>query len=371
MNRLRAGGGGAGGDSFSPFSLYAGGTEKGLWLDPSASSTGYQDTIGTAGVLNQPIGTRLDKRLGAALGSELITVAADRDFSSDTGYWTKNAGVTISGGACVFTAVANGLGLQKGGLVSAGKFYEVSFEITAYTAGGFAIYAGGTLSAAKTAVGVHTVRVVAGSSDTVLQLYAVGETTGSADNISHREVTGNHVRQSTAAARPAWKLNGSIYSDLLDGVDDGYATATLTAGTLSADMDLFLVVKRNSSAAFVLASEDTADATRYIGLGSSGSGTAAVAGAGTLWSVFADGLQVGAVNSVTGDQLNTAMPSGAYKVVEFRNLDLSAWTKFTLGLYTSFMLSADVAGVIACPAQTSSVRTQIRRWLGAKAGLTL
>ena len=36
----------------------------------------------------------------AASNPELITNAADRDFSSDTGFWTKTAQVTIGGGVC-------------------------------------------------------------------------------------------------------------------------------------------------------------------------------------------------------------------------------------------------------------------------------
>ena len=65
------------------------------------------------------------------------------------------------------------------------------------------------------------------------------------------------------------------------------------------------------------------------------------------------------------------MPTGSYKLVEFHSLDLSAWTKFTVGLFAGYMLSADLGGLILCPAQSDANRATVRRELGRKVGLSL
>ena len=56
-----------------------------------------------------------------SLGSELITVEADRTFASDTGYWSKDTGVTIADGVCRFSNVSANQGLyDSGSVLSAG-----------------------------------------------------------------------------------------------------------------------------------------------------------------------------------------------------------------------------------------------------------
>jgi hypothetical protein len=135
-------------------------------------------------------------------------------------------------------------------------------------------------------------------------------------------------------------------------------------------MDLFCAIKRGSTANMVLASNGVANAS-FIGKMIAADGTSSMAGVGTAWSVFVDGVQVGGTNSVTCGQLNTALGSGSYHVLEVRDLDLSAWTQFTIGLYTSFMLGADIGGVILPPAQSTANRAALRKWLGARVGLSL
>ena len=72
----------------------------------------------------------------AGLGSELITVAADRDFSSDTGYWTKSTGTTITAGVCRLTSVATSLSaISKTTLKTVNLCYQSSAIISGYVAG--------------------------------------------------------------------------------------------------------------------------------------------------------------------------------------------------------------------------------------------
>jgi uncharacterized protein (TIGR02145 family) len=90
--------------------------------------------------------------------AELITAAADRDFSSDTGWWSRGANVSISGGLCHFIAVgANSTdGLYKSGIVFAGKSYRVTFTVSNLTAGGFAVECGQIAGRQITANGTYT-----------------------------------------------------------------------------------------------------------------------------------------------------------------------------------------------------------------------
>lgn len=70
------------------------------------------------------------------LGSELITVAANRDFSSDTGFWTKNSATINNAGNGI--AVLNGLNSSLVRYVLSGatnKIIGCSWEVIAYTSG--------------------------------------------------------------------------------------------------------------------------------------------------------------------------------------------------------------------------------------------
>jgi len=76
--------------SFNPASLFANG-EPGVWYDPSDFSTMFQDAAGTTPVtaVEQPVGLLLDRSKGLALGSNLATDsnAIETDVNATTG-WT-------------------------------------------------------------------------------------------------------------------------------------------------------------------------------------------------------------------------------------------------------------------------------------------
>ena len=128
-------------------------------------------------------------------GSEFITVAADRDFSSNTGFWTLGAGVTISGNALNYASgnvYPGATHTFATGLV--GKFVKFEYEITAYTSGALYIYAGGSGSTAfplTSTLGVHVkyIQVHTTSGDFVINGNA-GSFVGSVSNISIKEVSG-------------------------------------------------------------------------------------------------------------------------------------------------------------------------------------
>lgn len=176
------------------------------------------------------------------------------------------------------------------------------------------------------------------------------------------------VLQHTAGNRPLWKRDG-YYSDLFDGTDDGYAAA-FDAGTLGSNMDFFAVLKRNADTRFLVA----AVASGGDGFGAcfaGASGTTASVGVGSASTYLVNGVAVPGGTGTTMDQLNTAVPSGQWLVLEVRNLDLSSWTGFLMGGYAGWFCSADIGAVILCPAQSETRRARNRRWIAALAGVSV
>lgn len=121
---------------------------------------------------------------------EKITVAADREFSSDTGFWTKSTNVLInnlSSGLCTFNSVANVEGIKRNNLLTVGKWYKYSFTIVSFTSGlGVRGLAGTNVGAAITAVGSHIQYI---QSDGVIGgVVCFGTTVAEIDNVSIQEV---------------------------------------------------------------------------------------------------------------------------------------------------------------------------------------
>ncbi|MBU2539160.1 MAG: hypothetical protein KKH22_12060 [Proteobacteria bacterium] len=89
---------------------------------------------GGKGGLLEPLSTNKFTGYGVpradALGSELIVNAADREFSSDTGFWSKTAGSTISGGALNIISDGTLEVAHCPPAITAGKFYTLTFTAT-------------------------------------------------------------------------------------------------------------------------------------------------------------------------------------------------------------------------------------------------
>ena len=219
---------------FNPVSLFSSG-EDGAYFDAATIATLLQNAAGTTPVtaVGQPIGLLLDQSQGTVdltgnLGPELVT---NGGFDTDSD-WTKPTGVTIAGGEAVFTSVGNGHNFVQSMSVTAGKKYIVTFTITEYTAGGTAPLIGGTSGTSRTAVGTYTEVITCGGSAGYNGIKVLtGTTTAKIDNVSVREVPGNHASQATSTARPVLaELSGARYINF-DGVDDDFDVTLPDLGT--------------------------------------------------------------------------------------------------------------------------------------------
>jgi hypothetical protein len=210
------------------------GNEQGAWYDPSDMSTLFQDAAGTTPVtaVEQPVGLVLDKSKGMVLGPELV---ANGGFDSDTA-WTKSAGATISGGAGVFAAVANNQGFSQTVALTPGARYQVTYTVTSFSSGGLKVYLNGATSAGiRTVPGTYREILVAGSVNALIGVFANGATTATIDNISIRELPGNHAFQTTAASRPVLSARVNLLNKTEQFDDVAWSSKIALTVELAAD----------------------------------------------------------------------------------------------------------------------------------------
>jgi hypothetical protein len=189
--------------------------EQGWWYDPSDFSTLFQDAAGTTPVtaVEQPCSLMLDKRLGLTLGPELVT---NGTFDSDIVGWTATGGAVLAWnpiGAIDVTRVSSATDRASQQITCvAGNIYRASFSVTAgnNTA---SMRVGTTASGSEVAV---QSQLTSGAAETVtffftatttnlfISLGVSANTTRTFDNISVRELPGNHAFTPAAAstARP-------------------------------------------------------------------------------------------------------------------------------------------------------------------------
>lgn len=209
---------------FSPASLFANG-EAGAWYDPSDLSTMFQDDVGSIPVTatGQQVGLILDKRKGLALGPDLVT---NGGFTSASG-WALGSGWAISGGVAVKSENGgSGSGISQILSLEVGKMYEIRFRVTG-TNGSIvnARFTGGTtVLGASAGDGTldYVTRIVAVTGNTTLFIAQSAPNGGCVvDNVSVRELMGNHAKQTATSQRPVYGIDvfGSSYLQF-DGVND-------------------------------------------------------------------------------------------------------------------------------------------------------
>jgi hypothetical protein len=221
---------------WTPADLFANG-EPGFWYDPSDLSTMFQDSAGSipmepvGTVPDQPVGLILDKSQGLALGPDLVV---NGDFSNGTTGWTFEAGWSVTGGKAVATAVTNSAIYQEVTGAEIGVTYLLEFDLSGITSGEISVQLSNNGEAVQFySNGRKQIRTVFVNNKFVIFLGLVSFT-GSVDNISIREIPGNHATQATAGKRPLLKKDAQGANYLFfDGVDDSLATASFAMTSTS------------------------------------------------------------------------------------------------------------------------------------------
>jgi len=229
---------------FSPLDLFASG-EQGVWYDPSDLSTMFQDSAGTTPVTadGQPVGLILDKSKGLVLGPELVT---NGDFSNGTVDWLPVGTGTqeIVSGEMKLTITGSEYKAvnQTPFPTVPGKWYELSAKIRAFTSAGIVSDRGriqivggiNTFLLAETS-GDFTVSKIWLATGTLIDIECGVASSGAwgapgdyclFDNISIKELPGNHASQASAAKRPLLQNDGVNNYLAFDGVDDWLGTSS-------------------------------------------------------------------------------------------------------------------------------------------------
>lgn len=197
-----------------PSNVFGSGVE-GLMLDPSDLTTLFQNTAGTQPVTTagQTVALALDKSKGLVLGPELVT---NGDFLPGTSGWSATGSATlsvVSGRLRVENRTTITAGTTQLINTVAGRTYLWSYFVDPATSGGAVIRVrdGSTLTvistANRTAAGTFSLYFVATSSTTQINCINSSSTIGAfleVDNISVRELSGNHATQSILASRPTY-----------------------------------------------------------------------------------------------------------------------------------------------------------------------
>ena len=200
-------------------------------------ATLFQDTAGTQPVTTagQSVALMLDKSRGLTLGPELVT---NGGFDSDTA-WTKGTGWTISGGAASAN-ISAGTSLDQSLTTTINKTYQVTFTISNYISGGIRARFTGSANisgAVRSAVGTYTELFLATATNNIFRMVDGGAGfVGAIDNISVRELPGNHATQAITASRPIYAVepvtgrrNLLTYTEQFDNA----VWTTIKGGTVS------------------------------------------------------------------------------------------------------------------------------------------
>jgi hypothetical protein len=209
------------------------------------TATLYQDTAGTTPVTTtgQSVGLMLDKSKGLVLGPELVT---NGGFDSATG-WTVSAQCSIgSGVANIISTDGSFQSVVQNRTLTGGSTYELSFDVVSYTSGTprFTFTGASVDISFATGTGRRVARFFVPTTVTsgITFTRLAGVTNYSIDNISVKELPGNHAVQATTANRPIYgvhpfggRRNLLTWSEDLTNAVWGKTRTTVSGTKVSAD----------------------------------------------------------------------------------------------------------------------------------------
>lgn len=234
------------GPAWHPSSLFAL-SQPGIWFDGSDNSVMWQDQYGTTPVtaLGQSVGLVLDKRLWG--GKTFAQVMADQpelvtngDFSAGIAGWDVSSPGNSSWDNGRLKVTTSGAGkwdyaFQTIPLVP-GRLYRFTGTVEPGTATSYRMRVGHSVQVGHYAQydnlsGTFTNFFYASTATAVVTLQNSDGVTGSTtffDDVSIKEIPGNHASQSTAASRPVWQEDTFGARGLqFDGVNDFLVTQSI------------------------------------------------------------------------------------------------------------------------------------------------
>jgi hypothetical protein len=198
---------------FNPLRIFAN-DEPGVWFEANDATTLFTDVAGTTPVTapGDAVALQLDKSQGLTLGAELVT---NGDFATDTD-WVLSGPASISSGLLIFDGSDSTFTSATQSLtpLTAGKYYQLNFTIKDYVSGGLDVdwsgVGAGIIFNNQQGNGNYSAVFLALGGETSLRLsrdFGAGVPVFNIDNVSVRELPGNHRTQATTAARPLYALH--------------------------------------------------------------------------------------------------------------------------------------------------------------------
>ena len=336
-NRRRRGGS-ASAPAFSPSSLYSSGSQ-GIWLDPSDLSTMFSDRAGTTPVTTPGtvVGLRLDKSKGLVLGAELVS---NGTFDTDASEWSASAATLSSvSQELLITSTGSSGGAYQTFNTVAGRAYKLNATIRNGSSVGIRF----RVSNGTVAGGTGDILELLGDQSIDRYFFALGATTtvfvriaataagqtGFADNISVRELAGNHAVAPTDAARPIYGVEPKGGRRNLLVQSEAFDTASWAKDSCTVPATQYLAPDGTTTADRIV----SANATAVTGVGQS------LASAISTSAVYTASYYVQA----NGARYIQVLWSGGLST-NFANFDLQNPTAPTAGTYTSATITAAANG---------------------------
>ena len=361
--------------------LFAGGKVGGMW-DMGDIATLFQDYATPVTAVTQPIGIVLDKSQGLILGSELVT---NGDFSGGTTGWVPRAGAAthaVVGGEMEVTAINTSAQVTEQSFsVVSGRTYKVTGTMRAAGTNSVAnsarisILGASVFSLAQvSANGVQTpfsLFATANSSTFQVQLSvaslgawgAIGDK-AYFDNISIKEIPGNHATQPTAGSRPLYQVDGGYGCAQFDATDDallfpaitfGGAFNTFFAGKVTGTQGVHLWRTADPSFGYWAAYQSASG----ISPEASGVGTPSYAVNGVALSPITRGQLYSQINNVAS-------------VTETTGLVLSAETALQMAGYSGYQFQGNAHRILMISGTlTAAEKLLCRQWCAEGNGATV
>jgi hypothetical protein len=352
----------------------------------------FQDAAGTTPVtaVEQPVGLMLDKSKGLVLGPELVV---NGTFDTSLSGWASIFGSNISWTTPGAVSINNpyGTATQTGVVQSiamvVGRFYSIDVTVVSTSAVGVNLYVNNVLVGTVVG-GTHRIKLLATTQNISVGInrpgYAVAATI---DNISVRELPGNHAFQTTSTSRPVLKQDaGGQYYLKFDGVDDGMVTNSIDF-TATDKMSVFAGVRKLSDAAAGIVAELSATLASNNG----GFALQAPNSAVNTYRAESNGTTIASANALGFSAPITSVVTGTSDIsgdaVAIRvngSFSSSSTTDQGTGNYGNYPLyigrrggtmlpfNGHIYGLIVRGAATTDAKiTQTEKWLAKKTGVTL